>query len=312
MKVIFAGASQFSLPALKELASSKHKICAVYTKPDQPAGRGLKLTPTPVKSLALSHNLPIFQPISFKNIETQKELSSLNADIFIDVAYGLLLPEAVLNIPKYGCVNIHPSLLPRFRGAAPIQRAILSGDTVTGVTIMRIDAGLDTGDIYKQELLPIDKSDTGETLSEKAALMGAKLLIEVLDKIENGFATATPQKADQEIVYANKLSKEEGKIDWYKGAAEIERMVRAFIPWPIAYTLLDNNYIRIWEATVKNDSPQIPPGTIISADKNGINIATGNGILCLLKIQLPGGKPLAVQDILNAHKELFAVGKKLG
>ncbi len=312
MKIIFAGTPRFAIPALKALINSSHKICAVYTQPDRPAGRGQKLTASPVKQLALMSNLPVYQPLTLKNPETQKELRNSGADVFIDVAYGLLLPETVLNIPKFGCVNIHPSLLPRFRGAAPIQRAILAGDPITGVTIMQMDAGLDTGAIYKQQPLPITNTDTAETLMEKAADIGAKLLLEVLTEIENGSAKITPQSNDQ-TTYANKISKEEGKIDWHKSAEEIERMIRAFNPWPIAYTENENNYVRIWQAAIKNHeklAESFTPGTIINTGKDGIDVATGNGVLQLLKIQLPGGKQLLVQDILNAHHHLFATGKK--
>jgi len=313
MKVIFAGTPEFALPVLQALLNSPHKICAVYTQPDRPAGRGQKLTASPVKQMALAYNLPLYQPLTLKDPTTQKQLQDLNADIFIDVAYGLLLPETVLNIPKFGCVNIHPSLLPRFRGAAPIQRTIMAGDTTTGVTIMKMDVGFDTGDIYKQEILPIDNTDTTETLMKKTSEIGAKLLLKVLTEIELGSAKSTPQN-HQQSTYATKISKEEGKIDWHKSAKEIERMIRAFNPWPIAYTEIDGKYIRIWQATVKSskqDNLNTTPGTIVHTDKNSIDIITSNGILCLLKIQLPGGKPLLIQDVLNAHQQLFAIGQKL-
>jgi methionyl-tRNA formyltransferase len=312
MKIIFAGTPEFALPALKALINSSHKICAIYTQPDRPAGRGQKLTASPVKQFALAHNLPIYQPSTLKDSEAQKQLDDLNADVFIDVAYGLLLPEPVLNTPKFGCINIHPSILPRFRGAAPIQRAIMAGDTITGVTIMKMDIGLDTGDIYKQETLPINNTDTTETLIKKTADIGAKLLLEVLTTVETETANAYKQNNSQ-ATYANKITKEEGKIDWRKSADEIERMIRAFNPWPIAYTEIENKYVRIWQAEIKNHEKPATnsiPGTIIHTDKKGIDVTTGNGALCLLKIQLPGGKPLLVCDILNAHQELFAIGKK--
>lgn len=311
MRIIFAGTPQFSLPILQTLINSPHKICAVYTKPDRPAGRGQKLTASPVKQLALAHTLPVYQPITLKDPTAQKQLQDLNADVLVDVAYGLLLPEAILNTPKFGCINIHPSLLPHLRGAAPIQRAIMAGDTITGVTIMAIDAGLDTGAIYKQEILPIDNTDTTETLMKKASVIGAKLLLEVLNEIELGSAKTTPQ-GDEQSTYAKKISKEEGKIDWRKSAKEIERTIRAFNPWPIAYAEIDGKYVRIWQAEVKDyekSTLTLPPGTIIHADKNGINVATGKDILCLLKIQFPGSKPLPVSDILNAQQKIFVTGK---
>ncbi|MDR1057444.1 MAG: methionyl-tRNA formyltransferase [Coxiellaceae bacterium] len=313
MKVIFTGTPLFALPALQILLNSSHTICAVYTQPDRPAGRGQKSTASPVKKLALEYNLPLYQPPSLKDPTVQKQLYDLNADILIDVAYGLLLPEAILTAPKFGCINIHPSLLPRWRGAAPIQRAIMAGDTTTGVTIIKIDIGLDTGDIYKQVTLPIDDIDTTETLSQKAAVIGAKLLIEVLIEITTGKAKTIPQN-NKQTTYANKISKEEGKIDWHKSAKEIERMIRAFIPWPIAYTESSSKYIRIWQVKVITNLEILPnttPGTIIHADKNSINIATGDGILSLLKIQLPGKKPMLTKDILNAYKQHFTIGKNL-
>ena len=245
MKIIFAGTSTFSIPALETLLNSSHSICAVYTQPDRPAGRGKKLTSSLVKDFALTNNLALYQPITLKDLDAQKMLIGLDADVLVNVAYGLLLPEPILNGTKFGCVNIHPSLLPKWRGASPIQRSILTGDTTTGVTIMKMDKGLDTGDIYKQLTLTIDPSDTSETLSKKTAELGAKLLLEVLNEIENGTAKTISQDHNQST-YANKLSKDEGEIDWHKSAEEIERMIRAFNPWPIAYTKIDNKYLRVY------------------------------------------------------------------
>lgn len=316
MKIIFAGTPLFALPALRKLLSSHHQICAVYTQPDRPAGRGQKLTPSPTKTLAQAYNLPLYQPPTLKDQSAQQELRDLDADILVNVAYGMLLPEAVLNIPKLGCINIHPSLLPRWRGAAPIQRAIMAGDAITGVTIMKMDIGLDTGDIYKQISLPIDNTDTTQTLAQKTAEIGANLLIEVLAEIENGTAKTTTQDNSQ-TTYANKISKEEGKVDWHKSAIEIERMIRAFNPWPIAYMQIDEEHIRIWQAKVETAEPTatfiaMQSGTIIKADKDGIRVKTGDDkLLCLLKIQLPGGKPLMVSDIINAKQQKFAPGQKL-
>jgi len=314
MKIIFAGTHEFALPELQALLSSQHKICAVYTQPDRPAGRGQKLTASPVKKMALANNLLLYQPTSLKDPAAQKQLQELNADILVNVAYGLLLPEAVLNIPKFGCINIHPSLLPRFRGAAPIQRAIMAGDIITGVTIMKMDAGLDTGDIYKQTTLPIDDIDTTATLMKKTSEIGAKLLLEVLAEIEARSDKATPQ-GDKQTIYADKISKEEGKINWHKSAQEIDRMIRAFNPWPVAHTEINGKYIRIWEAKIKTiiqqkNTPNNIPGTIIHTDKNSIDVLTGYGLLSLLNIQLPGSKPLPIKDILNAHQQEFAVGQK--
>lgn len=312
MKIIFAGTSEFALPALRALLKSQHKICAVYTQPDRPKGRGQKTTASPVKEFALIHNLPVYQPVTLKDSISQKQLQDLAADVLINVAYGMLLPETVLSMFKFSCVNIHPSLLPRFRGAAPIQRAIQACDLVTGVTIMQMDAGLDTGGIYKQETLPIETIDTTATLFTKTAEIGAKLLLEVLTEIETGRAKITAQDNAQST-YAKKLTKEEGKIDWHKSAQVIDCMIRAFDPWPVAYTEIDGQIIRIWQAERQTNAltPTTEPGTINKVDKNGIDVVTGKGILRLLKIQLPGGKPLSVADVLNAHHQPFAPGKKL-
>ncbi|MEI8054418.1 MAG: methionyl-tRNA formyltransferase [bacterium] len=313
MKIIFAGTAEFALPALATLLNSPHKICAIYTQPDRPAGRGQKITASPIKKFSLTHNLPVYQPTTLKDAIAQKQLQDLSADILINVAYGMILPEAVLNSFKFGCVNIHPSLLPRWRGAAPIQRAIEACDQTTGVTIMRMDMGLDTGGIYKQEILPIEHIDTTATLFTKTAKLGAKLLLEVLTEIETGTAKITTQNNEQ-TTYAKKLTKEEGKIDWHKSAQELDCKIRALNPWPVAYSEINGKNIRIWQAEVLNNTSQkinSAPGMINQANKNGIDITTGKGILRLLKIQLPGGKPLSAGDVLNANQQAFAVGEKL-
>ena len=311
MKIIFAGTAEFALPALKQLLNSKHTICAVYTKPDAPAGRGQKLTASAVKLFAEEHRLKVFQPLSLKAPDAQNQMLALGADALINVAYGLLIPEAILNMFKFGCVNIHPSLLPRWRGAAPIQRAIMSQDQITAVTIMKMDKGLDTGDIYLQETLPIETTDTSATLFTKTSELGAKLLLKVLDKLESGDLKSTKQD-DTQSNYAHKITKEEGEINWENTIQAIDCQIRAFNPWPIAYTKIDDLIIRIWQAETLNNTsiPDYTPGTIYQADKHGINVVTQNGLLRLIKIQLPGGKPLLVGDILNAHAKTFAVGKR--
>lgn len=314
MKIIFGGTANFAIPALKKLATSKQQILAVYTKPDREAGRGLKLTKSPIKKLAEELNLPIYQPENFKNEAAQNELKNLGPDIFIDVAYGLLLPEEVLKIPRFGCINIHPSLLPRWRGAAPIQRAILAGDEFTGVSIMQIDSGLDTGPILQQEKFAIDPNDTTSSLENRLAHLGAELLLEVLEKLEHGISTATPQ-SNFNSTYAEKITKEEAKIDWQKSAEEISRMVRAFNPWPIAYTQIAEQTLRIWQAmpltalsTTLNTKKSC--GTILNAGTQGIDVQTGDGILRLQMIQFPGGRALPVSEILKSKKEFFNVSKK--
>lgn len=311
MKIIFAGTPEFALPALKKLLNSDHEICAVYTKPDKPSGRGQKVSPSPIKTFALESNLPIYQPESLKNPESQKEMQELNADLLVNVAYGMLLPKQILNIPKFGCINIHPSLLPLWRGAAPIQRSILAGDTITGVTIMEMDVGLDTGDIYKQTELPIDTKDTSTTLFNKAATLGSEMLLEVINKIENKTAITIKQD-NSKSTYANKISKDEAKIDWSKSAKEIDQMIRAFNPWPIAYMEFHNKNIRIWESDyISHSNSTTPPGTIINTNKNSIDVMTGSGLLRILKIQIPGSKILSSEQILNGHKDTFTIGKVL-
>lgn len=311
MKIIFAGTPEFSLPALKALYNSSHKICAVYTQPDRPAGRGLKLTASPVKLLAEELGLPIYQPTSLKNLDAQEQFLAFNADVFIDVACGFLIPKEILKAPKYGCVNIHPSLLPRWRGAAPIQRAILAGDKITGVTIMQMDAGLDTGAIYKQIPLPIADDDTTVSLWKKCSEIGAKLLLEVLEDIENQRAVLVSQD-NTKANYAEKITKEEARLNWNLSAIEIDRCIRAYNPWPIAYTEIDGEIIKVWQAQVLVDklSEKKIPGTIIKVDKNGIEVVTKDEILRLLKIQFPGGKILTVSDVLNSKKDLFVINKK--
>jgi methionyl-tRNA formyltransferase len=311
VRIIFAGTSEFAISALQVLLNSHHDICAVYTKQDRPAGRGQKLTASPIKEFVLANNLDlrIYQPESLKDAVVQEKLKEFSADVFINVAYGLIIPDVILNMFKFGCVNIHPSLLPRWRGAAPIQRAIMAEDAITGVSIMRMDSGVDTGDIYKQEKLSIDITDTSASLFLKTAELGAKLLLEVLTEIANGTAKATAQN-NIYSTYAKKIAKEEGKINWHKNSSEIDCMIRAFNPWPIAYSELDGQVIRIWQATKTKKNENTEPGVIIQADKNGIIVATGDGAICLLKIQLSGGKPLLVADILNAHHKTFASGKK--
>ena len=312
LKVIFAGTPEFAAEALQALLQSQHDVIAVYTQPDRPAGRGRKLTPSPVKQLALEHEIDVFQPVSLKDEEAQRQLADLNADVMVVVAYGLLLPLPVLQAPRLGCINIHASLLPRWRGAAPIQRAILAGDAETGVTIMQMDEGLDTGDMLLKQTCPIDREDTAQTLHDRLAGIGATAVIEVLDQLSAG--TATPEKQDDSLSnYAAKLSKTEALIDWQQPAYRIERLAHAFNPWPVAQTELGEQMLRIWQArSLDGETTDKPSGTVIKADKLGIDVATGDGVLRILSAQLPGGKPLAAVDLLNARKELKQPGFRLG
>ncbi|CAH1599655.1 methionyl-tRNA formyltransferase [Vibrio jasicida] len=310
LRIVFAGTPDFAARHLAALLSSEHEVIAVYTQPDRPAGRGKKLTASPVKTIALEHDIPVYQPENFKSDEAKQELADLNADIMVVVAYGLLLPQVVLDTPKLGCINVHGSILPRWRGAAPIQRSIWAGDVETGVTIMQMDIGLDTGDMLKIATLPIEASDTSASMYEKLAGLGPDALIDCLADIATG--NAEPVKQDDELAnYAKKLSKEEARINWNDDAAHIERCVRAFNPWPMSHFEAAENSIKVWQSRVTEQTSDKPAGTIVQADKTGIYVATGNGTLVLEQLQVPGKKAMSVQDILNSRASWFEVGTQL-
>ncbi|WP_154124608.1 methionyl-tRNA formyltransferase [Grimontia hollisae] len=310
LKIVFAGTPDFAARHLAALLSSHHKVVAVYTQPDRPAGRGKKLTASPVKQLAQEHGIPVYQPASLKAEEAQQELAAIGADIMVVVAYGLLLPKAVLDTPRLGCINVHGSILPRWRGAAPIQRAIWAGDTQTGVTIMQMDEGLDTGDMLKIATLDIDAKETSATLYERLAELGPQALVECLGDIASGNAVAEKQN-DELANYAKKLSKEEAQIDWSMSAVAIERCIRAFNPWPMSHFSVADNNIKVWDAEVEAENSDKAPGTILSADKKGIRVATGEGVLRLLSIQPPGKKAMSAADILNSRRDWFEPGTHL-
>lgn len=308
LKVIFAGTPDFAAQHLAALLDSKHDVVAVYTQPDRPAGRGKKLTASPVKVLGEEHNIPVYQPASLKQDAAQQELAAIEADIMVVVAYGLLLPTAVLNAPKLGCINVHGSILPKWRGAAPIQRAIWAGDSETGVTIMQMDEGLDTGDMLHIATLPIESSDTSATLYDKLAALGPKALVDVLDN----FDSYSPEKQDDTLAtYAKKLSKEEALIDWHDDAAQIERNIRAFNPWPVAWMKIDEHNVKVWSGDVVELDKAVSPGTIVSANKEGITIATGKGALRITSLQIPGKKALPAADVINARQAWFEIGRNL-
>jgi methionyl-tRNA formyltransferase len=304
--IIFAGTPEFAAKTLQALLHSQHRVKAVYTQPDRPAGRGRKLTPSPVKELALQHNLLVHQPDTLRTVENQKILADLNADLMIVVAYGLLLPAPVLQAPEWGCINVHASLLPRWRGAAPIQRAILAGDEKTGITIMQMDEGLDTGAMLYKVECPIALTDTSETLHDRLAELGADALLKTLEN----FGEIKPEAQNQNLAtYAHKIKKEEGKINWSQSAAEISRQVRAFNPWPVAFFGDAERAVRVWEAEEKTGTGNA--GTIIHSSSEGIDVATGNGVIRLLKLQLPGGRVLTAAELLHSRASEFAVGKML-
>jgi len=303
LNIIFAGTPEFAVVSLEALFQLFHSICAVYTQPDRPAGRGRKLKPSPVKQLALQHDIPVLQPQSLKDLDAQQQLASFNADLMVVVAYGLLLPPAVLQTPRLGCINVHASILPRWRGAAPIQRSILAGDKETGVTIMQMDVGLDTGDMLLKSSTVISQNDTAQTLHDRLAGVGAKALIDTLGLIVEDKLVPEKQDNDQ-ACYAEKLQKSEALIDWQQSAEQIHRQIRAFNPWPVAQTIVDENTLRIWNAEVIQDASKQTPGTVIGESRSGIVVATGDGVLQVTQLQLPGGKPLAVSDFINAHSML--------
>jgi methionyl-tRNA formyltransferase len=307
MRIVFAGTPEFAVPALRALIASGNSPCAVYTRPDRPAGRGRKIAASPVKRLAADQGLPVFQPESLKGPEAFERLRELAPDLMVVVAYGLILPTPILAVPRLGCVNLHASLLPRWRGAAPIQRAILAGDAETGVTLMRIEPRLDAGPMLGKRSCPVGGEDTAATLHDRLAGLGAELLIELLPELAAGRLPGEVQ--DESLVtYAGKLEKSEGRIDWREDAAHICRRVRAFNPWPVAETTLDGTVLRIWSAQALDTPPDACPGAVVAAAKS-LDVACGRGILRILEIQPPGKRRMSAADFLNAHP---IAGKRLG
>ncbi|BED87554.1 methionyl-tRNA formyltransferase [Pseudoalteromonas sp. MM1] len=309
LRIIFAGTPDFAARHLQALIQSEHQIVGVYSQPDRPAGRGKKLKASEVKALALEHELPVFQPQSLKNEDALTELKSLNADIMIVVAYGLILPKAILEAPRLGCLNVHGSILPRWRGAAPIQRAIWAGDKDTGVTIMQMDEGLDTGDMLHISRCPIAADETSASLYTKLAELGPEALVQTINKLANGELIAEPQN-DELANYAKKLSKEEANIDWTMGAVQIERNIRAFNPWPVCFTQMGEQSVKIYQASVVEQKGNA--GEVLSSDKNGIVVACGTHALCITQLQPQGKKPMAISDFLNGRSDWVTPGTVLG
>lgn len=308
MRIVFAGTPEFAAESLAALLASPHQVIAVLTQPDRPAGRGRALQPSPVKALAVQHGIPVLQPETLKGTEIRDELAALAADVMVVVAYGLIIPRDVLALPRLGCINVHGSLLPRWRGAAPIQRAIAAGDDETGVGIMQMEAGLDTGPVLLEVRTPITPEDTGGSLHDRLAGMGAQALVQALADLESLQNKALSQP-EVGITYAHKLTKEEAQLDWNKSAAELALQVRAFNPWPVSWVPRPEGPMRVWAATAANGTGQ--PGSMLAVSAAGIEVACGQGSLLLTQIQLPGKKSLPVADLLRGHADLFHAGQTL-
>lgn len=307
LRIVFAGTPDFAAEHLQALLSSDHQIVAAYTQPDRPAGRGQQLTASPVKQLAQQHQLPVFQPTNFKEPAAQQQLAELNADVMVVVAYGLLLPQVVLDTPRLGCINVHGSLLPRWRGAAPIQRAIWAGDHQTGITIMQMDKGLDTGAMLSKVSCSITNADTSASLYQKLAKLGPGALVQALNDLPALQAQAEVQ--DERLAcYAAKLSKEEAVLDFQKTAAQLEREIRAFNPWPISVLAHGEHRIKVLAAQVEPAVEQASPGQILALNRQGLKIATAEDVLVITKLQPAGKKPMAIADFLNGRADWFQVG----
>lgn len=300
LKVIYAGTPEFAVPALEALLHSNHEVVAVYTQPDRPAGRGRKLQQSPVKDFALAHDISVYQPVSFKNNEDIQNLVDLRADLMVVAAYGLLLPQAVLDAPRLGCINIHASLLPRWRGAAPIQRAIMAGDAETGITIMQMSLGLDTGDMLAKRSVTIPPDWNAGDLHDELKVVGAKLLLPTLDKLIDGDLEPEVQK-ESETCYATKLTKQEAEIDWRKSALNLQREIRAFNPWPVSFTHLESKILRIWQTKVIDEQSDAEAGFIIQHNKEGVYVSCGEDIVQITELQFAGKNKCSAAQALNGR-----------
>lgn len=301
MKVIFMGTPDFSVGTLQELVDAGHEVVLAVTQPDKPKGRGKEMQFTPVKECALQHGIPVYQPRRIREPECIEELRKYEADIMVVVAFGQILPKEILEMTKYGCVNVHASLLPKYRGAAPIQWSIIDGEEVTGVTTMQMNEGLDTGDMLLKVEIPIEEKETGGSLHDKLAAAGAKLCVETLEGLKAGNITPIPQ-GETTTSYAKMLDKQLGNIDWSKSAVEIERLIRGLNPWPSAYTDWSGKVMKIWDAKVVHDAGEGNPGAIIKVEKEAFYVQTGNGLLKVLELQIPGKKRMDVGAFLRGYQ----------
>lgn len=310
LRIVFAGTPEFGIPCLDALHASHHELIALYTQPDRPAGRGQKLHYSAVKTWGLAHHLPLYQPINFKSPEAVAELTALAPDLLVVIAYGLILPKSVLAIPRLGCINVHASLLPRWRGASPIQQAILAGDSETGVTIMQMDVGMDTGDCLLQSACAITATDTSASLHQRLSLLAPEPLLRSIDALANGQA-APRQQAEEGVTYAPKIQKQDAAIQWRHPASVLDQHIRGYSPWPIAYTHIEGITMRIHQAHPVEQISHQPPGTILDITPKGLLVNTGQGALSITCVQFPGGKPITLSDYINARRQELCVGKIL-
>ena len=313
MRVVFMGTPDFAVGTLEALIAEGHEIRAVVTQPDKPKGRGKTLMPTPVKEVALKHEIPVLQPVKVREPEFVEQLRTMEPDVIVVAAFGQIISRDLLELPKYGCINVHASLLPAYRGAAPIQWAVINGDRESGVTIMRMNEGLDTGDMIDKVVVPLAEDETGGSLFEKLNHAGARLCVKVLEDLESGRAVCTPQPEESTTAYAAMITKKMGEICWQRPAEEIEQLIRGLNPWPSAYTYLDNKSLKLWKATVEKaeeETENAVPGQVIRADKNGLCICTGDGILNVLELQLEGKKRMETAAFLRGYS--IEVGSVLG
>jgi len=311
LRIVFAGTPDFAATHLAALLKTNHEIVAVYTQPDRPSGRGKKLAASPVKQLAEQNGISVYQPLNFRDAQDRENLAALQPDLMIVVAYGLLLPQAVLDIPRLGCINVHASLLPRWRGAAPIQRAIEAGDAETGVCIMQMEAGLDTGPVLARAVCKITQDDTGSSLHDRLAVLGADTLVSVLDAIAAQTLRAEKQD-DTKATYAHKLTKEEAQLDFSRSAEALSQQIRAFNSFPVSWCVLPNDErLRVWCAQCESATTKATAGTVLSFDASGLRIACDEGVLLLTELQLPNRNRMAVRDIVNGHLLALQVGDQL-